>query len=44
LERVNPPGNAPGYDLFMEFLVKPLEPFGVLGDRSDICLEDDLLR
>ncbi len=44
LERVHHRAKPPGGDLFMEFLVKPLEPFGVLGDRSDICLEDDWLR
>jgi len=44
LERVNHRAKPPGGDLFMEFLVKPLEPFGGLGDRSDICLEDDWLR
>ena len=44
LERVHHRAKPPGCDLFMAFLVKPLEPFGVLGDRSDLCLEDDWLR
>jgi hypothetical protein len=43
LERVNHRAEPPGCDLLVEFLVKTLEPFGVLGDRPDIFLEDDWL-
>ena len=41
LERVHHRAEPPGGDLLVEFLVKTLEPVGVLGDRPDICLEDD---
>ena len=34
----------PGFDVLVECLFKPLEPFGVFGDRPNICLEDDVLR
>jgi hypothetical protein len=31
-------------DLLVECLVKALEPCGVVGDRTNICLEDDVRR
>ena len=44
LERVDHRVEAPGFDLVLEFLFETLEAFGVFVDRSDIFLEDDLLR
>jgi hypothetical protein len=35
---------APRCDLLVALLVETLEAFGVLGDRADIFLEDELLR
>src|SRR5688500_16557276 len=32
---------APGMNLLVEFLIKTLEPFSVVGDSPDIFLEDD---
>jgi hypothetical protein len=43
LERVNHRAEPPGCDRLVECRGKTLEPVGVLGDRSDICLEDDWL-
>jgi hypothetical protein len=43
-ERVTPRAKPPGGDLCRECLVKPLAPFGGLGDRSDLCVEDAGLR
>lgn len=43
LARVHHRAEPPGGDLLVECLVKTLEPVGGLGDRSDICLEDDWL-
>jgi hypothetical protein len=40
LERVNHRAKPPGRDRCMACLVKPLEPFGVFGDRADICWAD----
>ena len=33
----------PGFDLFVEFLLQTLQTFGVLGDGSDIFLENNVL-
>jgi hypothetical protein len=43
LESVDHRVEAPRVDLFFEFLFETLETFGVFGDCSDLCLEDDLL-
>jgi hypothetical protein len=43
LERLDHRAEPPGDDRLWAFLRKTLEPFGVFGDRPDICLADDLL-
>lgn len=34
---------TPGFDLLLELLVEPLEAFGMLLNRTDVFLKDDLL-
>src|SRR5882724_1496364 len=41
LERVDHRVEAPRVDLCWACLCETLEPCGVVGDRSDLCLEDD---
>jgi len=43
LERIHHRAEPPGFDLLVECLGQPLEPFTVFGDRPDICWEDDVL-
>ena len=43
LERLDHWGQAPRFRLGVEFLLKALEAFSMLGHRTDIFLEDDLL-
>jgi hypothetical protein len=43
VERINHRAAPPGCDLVVACLVKPLEPFGVRGDRPDLCVADDVL-
>src|SRR5215471_5532613 len=44
LERVDDRGESPGLHLVGEFLFQPRQPFGVCSDRSEVCLEHNLLR
>jgi hypothetical protein len=44
LEGLDQGKQTPGLDLFVEGLLQALEAFGVLVDRPDVLLEDDLLR
>jgi hypothetical protein len=44
LERFHDRVEPPGFDMFVEFLFQPMEPFGVFGHRPHIFLKDDLLR
>jgi hypothetical protein len=44
LEGLDQGEQTPGLYLFVEGLLQALEAFGVLGDRPDVLLEDDLLR
>jgi hypothetical protein len=44
LERFHDGVEPPGFDVFVEFLCQPMEPFGVFGHRPHIFLKDDLLR
>ena len=43
LESLDHRVEAPRLDLGVECLVETLEAFGVVGDRSEICLEDQLM-
>jgi hypothetical protein len=44
LERFHDGREPPGFDVFVEFLCQPMEPFGVFGHRPHIGLKDDLRR
>jgi hypothetical protein len=44
LEGFDHGAQAPGLYLLVECLLKPWEAFGGLGDGSDVCLEDEVLR
>jgi hypothetical protein len=44
LERLDHRLQAPGFDLLLQFLLQSLEAVGVLVDRADVFLVNDLLR
>jgi hypothetical protein len=43
LEGLDDGWSTPRFDLFVACLFQPLESLAVVGDRSDVCLEDDWL-
>jgi hypothetical protein len=44
LQRLNHGVSSPGVDVVMQFLLQTLQACGVLGDRPDVCVENDRLR